>query len=50
VCLLGRDVRARNHAGTALNEPVTIEFTPTKAGDVAFACRMNMLKGVIVVQ
>jgi len=33
-----------------LNTPVTIEFTPAKAGDVAFACGMNMLKGVIVVQ
>ena len=33
-----------------LNEPVTIEFTPAKTGDVAFACGMNMLKGVVVVQ
>jgi RND family efflux transporter MFP subunit len=33
-----------------LNEPVAIEFTPTNTGDVAFACGMNMLKGVIVVQ
>ena len=33
-----------------LNEPVVIEFTPAKTGDVAFACGMNMLKGVIVVQ
>jgi RND family efflux transporter MFP subunit len=33
-----------------LNEPVAIEFTPAKAGDIAFACGMNMLKGVIVVQ
>ena len=33
-----------------LNTPVTIEFTPAKAGDVAFACGMNMLKGAIVVQ
>lgn len=33
-----------------LNTPVTIEFTPAKAGDMAFACGMNMLKGVIVVQ
>jgi RND family efflux transporter MFP subunit len=32
-----------------LNEPVEIEFTP-KAGDVAFACGMNMLQGAIVVQ
>ena len=33
-----------------LNEPVAIEFTPANSGDVAFACGMNMLKGVIVVQ
>ena len=32
-----------------LNEPVGIEFTPSKTGDVAFACGMNMLKGVVVV-
>jgi plastocyanin domain-containing protein len=28
-----------------LNEPVVIEFTPA-SGDIAFACGMNMLKGV----
>jgi Cu+-exporting ATPase len=33
-----------------LDEPVAIAFTPTKAGDIAFACGMNMLKGVAVVQ
>jgi plastocyanin domain-containing protein len=33
-----------------LNEPVAIDFTPSKAGDVTFACGMNMLKGVVVVQ
>jgi RND family efflux transporter MFP subunit len=33
-----------------LNEPVVIEFTPEKTGDIAFACGMNMLKGVVVVQ
>jgi hypothetical protein len=32
-----------------LNEPVAIEFTPAKTGEVAFACGMNMLKGVVVV-
>jgi plastocyanin domain-containing protein len=32
-----------------LNEPVTIEFTPTKAGDIAFACGMEMLRGTVVV-
>ena len=33
-----------------LNEPIAIEFTPANAGDVAFACGMNMLKGAVVVQ
>ena len=32
-----------------LNEPVVIEFTPTK-GDIAFVCGMNMLTGVVVVE
>ena len=32
-----------------LNEPVDIEFTPAKAGEIAFACGMNMLKGVIII-
>jgi membrane fusion protein, heavy metal efflux system len=33
-----------------LNEPVAIEFTPAKTGEIAFACGMNMLKGVLIVQ
>jgi cobalt-zinc-cadmium efflux system membrane fusion protein len=33
-----------------LNEPVVIEFTPAKSGDIAFACGMNMLHGNVVVQ
>jgi RND family efflux transporter MFP subunit len=33
-----------------LNEPVVIEFTPAKTGDIAFACGANMLKGVVVVE
>jgi len=33
-----------------LNEPVVIEFTPARSGDIAFACGINMLKGVVVVQ
>jgi RND family efflux transporter MFP subunit len=32
-----------------LNRPVDIEFTPRNAGEIAFACGMNMLKGVVVV-
>jgi cobalt-zinc-cadmium efflux system membrane fusion protein len=33
-----------------LNEPVQIEFTPAKTGEIAFACGMNMLRGTVVVQ
>ena len=33
-----------------LNQPVVIEFTPAKSGDIAFACGMNMLHGTVVVQ
>ena len=33
-----------------LNEPVVIEFTPAQAGDIAFACGMDMLHGTIVVR
>ena len=32
-----------------LNEPVVVEFTPQKTGEVAFACGINMLKGLAVV-
>jgi plastocyanin len=33
-----------------LNVPVSIEFTPDKAGEIAFACGMNMLHGTVIVQ
>ncbi|MGH9337470.1 MAG: efflux RND transporter periplasmic adaptor subunit, partial [Vicinamibacteria bacterium] len=33
-----------------LNEPVVVEFTPEKAGEIAFACGMGMLQGRIVVE
>jgi plastocyanin domain-containing protein len=33
-----------------LNERVVIEFTPREAGEVAFACGMNMLRGTLVVR
>ncbi len=33
-----------------LNQGVAIEFTPQKAGEVAFACGMGMLKGMLMVQ
>jgi plastocyanin domain-containing protein len=33
-----------------LNEPVAIDFTPTKAGEIGFRCGMDMLRGKIVVK
>ena len=33
-----------------LNQPVVIEFTPAKSGDIAFACGMSMLHGSVVVR
>lgn len=33
-----------------LNKPVVVEFTPKKAGDIAFACGMGMFSGKIVAQ
>ena len=32
-----------------LNEPVVVEFKPTKTGNFAFVCGMFMLKGELVV-
>jgi len=32
-----------------LNQPVVVEFTPTKAGQLRYACGMDMIAGVIVV-
>lgn len=33
-----------------LNTPVTVRFTPRKAGTFGFACGMDMLKGKMIVQ
>jgi hypothetical protein len=33
-----------------LNQPVSIDFRPARTGDIAFACGMTMLKGVVVVE
>ena len=33
-----------------LNQPVTVEFTPQKTGDIEFTCGMQMFKGTVVVQ
>jgi RND family efflux transporter MFP subunit len=33
-----------------LNQPVIVEFTPSKTGEFKFACGMDMLRGKIIVQ
>ena len=33
-----------------LNQPVEITFTPTKPGKVRYACAMDMIAGVIIVE
>ena len=33
-----------------LDQPVAIEFTPRKAGELRFACGMDMVSGVLVVE
>jgi plastocyanin domain-containing protein len=33
-----------------LNRPVTVEFTPRKTGQIRYACGMDMISGVIVVE
>jgi membrane fusion protein, heavy metal efflux system len=33
-----------------LNQPVDVELTPSKSGEITFVCDMNMLKGTLVVQ
>ncbi|MBS1791061.1 MAG: efflux RND transporter periplasmic adaptor subunit [Acidobacteria bacterium] len=33
-----------------LNQPVAIDFTPQKSGEITFACGMNMLKGKLIVR
>ena len=38
------------NAPLPLNQVVTVEFTPTKSGEVRYACGMDMISGVIVVE
>ena len=38
------------NARLPLNKPVTVTFTPRKAGQVKFACGMDMITGVVVVK
>jgi plastocyanin domain-containing protein len=33
-----------------LNQPVEVELTPTKPGNIRYACAMDMIAGVIVAQ
>lgn len=38
------------HEPLPLNQPVTITFTPTEAGELRFACAMDMIAGKVVVR
>ena len=38
------------NARLPLGTPVTVTFTPRKAGEVKFACGMDMITGVVVVK
>ncbi len=38
------------HQKLPLGQPVTITFTPTREGEVRYACAMNMFQGVIDVR
>lgn len=33
-----------------LNQPVVVNFTPTKRGSFTFVCGMNMMRGQLIVQ
>src|SRR5688500_13052832 len=33
-----------------MNEPVTISFTPTEAGELRYACGMDMIAGKVIVK
>ena len=33
-----------------LNQPVVIDFTPTKTGELTYSCGMKMIGGVLLVQ
>lgn len=37
------------HKTLPLNEAVTVEFTPKKAGEIRYACGMDMISGVVLV-
>jgi len=38
------------HQKLPLDQPVTVEFTPRKSGQLRYACGMDMISGVIVVE
>jgi plastocyanin domain-containing protein len=38
------------HQKLPLGQPVTVEFTPMKSGQLRYACGMDMISGVIVVE
>jgi len=38
------------HKALPLDRPVTIAFTPTEAGEVRYACGMDMITGKVIVK
>lgn len=38
------------HQSLPLNQPVQVEFTPKKSGEIRYACGMDMISGIISVQ
>ncbi len=37
------------HAPLPLEKPVTVELTPTRSGEIRYACAMNMIAGTLLV-
>ena len=37
-------------AALPLNQPVTLNLTPTKSGEMKYACGMDMVSGVLIVE
>ena len=43
-------LEGKNLLGRTVNQPVDIEFTPQKIGNIEFVCGINMLRGTVVVE
>jgi plastocyanin domain-containing protein len=50
-CAIAIDIKdAGIRKDLPLNQPVAIDFTPEKAGELRYACGMGMIGGVLLVQ